>query len=192
MALINDIYVFVETESVRREAQASQHPVEEGIDLTDHVKRSPVSLSLTGSIVGEGYEDDILYLDEMHRSGELVEYVGVNLLSDAVITSFTTEHTGEIKGGCRFTMDIGEVRIASSPFVAGSGNMGTQQVEENTGTAEAAPAARTYQVQSGDTLWHLAEVYYGNGSQFPVIFNANRDKLSNPDVIQVGQVLTIP
>lgn len=192
MALINDIYVFVESESVRREAQVSQHPVEEGIDLTDHVKRSPISLSLVGSVVGEGYEEDILYLDEMHRSGELVEYVGVNLLSDAVIISFTTDHTGEIKGGCRFTMELSEVRIAASPFVAGSGNMGTQQIEENTSAAEAASAARTYVVQSGDTLWRLAEAYYGNGSQFPVIFNANRDKLSNPDMIMVGQVLTIP
>lgn len=192
MALINDIYVFIESESVRREAQVSQHPVEEGIDLTDHVRRSPVSLSLAGAIVGEDYENDVLRLDELHRTGELVEYVGVNLLSDAIIASFTTEHTGETKGGCWFTMEICEVRITASPFVAGSGNAGTQQIEEGASAAEAAPAARTYVVQNGDTLWHLAEAYYGNGSQFTVIFNANRDKLSDPDVIAVGQVLVIP
>lgn len=192
MALINDIYVFVENESVRREAQVSQHPVEEGIDLTDHVKRSPIILSLTGAIVGDGYEDDVLNLDKMQRSGELIEYVGVNLLSDAVITSFATEHTGEIRGGCRFSMEIHEIRIAASPFVSGSGNVGTQQVEEHTGVSGTASSVRTYEVQSGDTLWHLAEVYYGSGSQFPVIFNANRDKLSDPDVIVTGQVLNIP
>lgn len=192
MALINDIYVFIETESVKREAQVSQHPVEEGIDLTDHVKRSPVMLSLTGSIVGEDYENDILRLDEMHRDGRIIEYVGINLISDAVIMSFTTEHTGEIRGGCRFTMEICEIRIAASPFVAGSGNMGTQQIEENTSAAETASAARTYEVQSGDTLWHLAKVYYGNGCQFPVIFDANRDKLSDPNAIKIGQILKIP
>ncbi len=40
MALINQIYVFVETEEVKRDTQISDHPVEEGIDLTDQVKRS--------------------------------------------------------------------------------------------------------------------------------------------------------
>lgn len=192
MALINDIYLFVETELVKRESQVSQHPVEEGIDLTDHVRRSPIILSLTGSLVGEDYENDILRLDEMQRSGRLMEYVGVNMISDAIIMFFTTEHTGEIRGGCRFTMEICEIRIAASPFVAGSGNMGTQQVEENTSEAETSSDVRTYEVQSGDTLWHLAEVYYGNGSQFPTIFNANRDKLSNPNVIKTGQILKIP
>lgn len=114
------------------------------------------------------------------------------MISDAIIMFFTTEHTGEIRGGCRFTMEICEIRIAASPFVAGSGNMGTQQVEENTSEAETSSDVRTYEVQSGDTLWHLAEVYYGNGSQFPTIFNANRDKLSNPNVIKTGQILKIP
>ena len=194
MALINQIYVFVETEEVKRDTQISDHPVEEGIDLTDQVKRSPLLLCLSGEIVGDNYENQVFSLEQMQKKGELVEYIGVNRLSRALITSFSTEHSGKIRGGCSFSMEIREIRIAASAFAAGLGNTGNQQVEENAAgdaAAEETPA-RTYMVQSGDTLWRLAKAYYGSGAKFPVIFEANRDKLSDPNVIQVGQVLVIP
>lgn len=54
------------------------------------------------------------------------------------------------------------------------------------------PAAKTYTVKSGDCLWTIAKKYYGNGAQYTKIYNANKDKISNPNLIYVGQVLTIP
>jgi LysM repeat protein len=54
-----------------------------------------------------------------------------------------------------------------------------------------APAApQTYTVQGGDTLWVIAERFYGDGNQYPRIAQASG--VSNPDLINVGQVLTIP
>lgn len=53
-----------------------------------------------------------------------------------------------------------------------------------------APAAQTYTVESGDTLWAVAERFYGDGSRYQEIANASG--IDNPDVINVGQVLTIP
>jgi nucleoid-associated protein YgaU len=55
---------------------------------------------------------------------------------------------------------------------------------------EPEPAQRTYDVVSGDTLWAIAERFYGDGSKYQVIANANG--ISNPDLIHPGQVLTIP
>lgn len=192
MALLNGIYLFVESEDASREITASTHPVEEGIDLTDNVRRSPLALSLSGEIVGEDYEDDVAQIERMQKSGELVGYVGVNLVSDLVISTFSTSHAGSIRGGCRFSMELKEIRIASSPFRAGSGNGGEQQVEEAPAPEAAEPAPRTHTVKSGDTLSGIAKSYYGNASLFPRIFDANRDKLSDPDRIRVGQVLTVP
>ena len=54
------------------------------------------------------------------------------------------------------------------------------------------PTAKTYIVKSGDCLWTIAKKYYGNGAQYTKIYNANKDKISNPNLIYVGQVLTIP
>ena len=53
-------------------------------------------------------------------------------------------------------------------------------------------AEQTYTVESGDSLWAIAERHYGDGNQWPRIFEANRDQLDNPDLIQPGQVLRIP
>lgn len=55
---------------------------------------------------------------------------------------------------------------------------------------EAPPAARTHTVSSGETLWAIAEQYYGDGNRYQEIANASG--IDNPDAIDVGQVLTIP
>ena len=65
--------------------------------------------------------------------------------------------------------------------------------EEAAATAsepEPEPAARTYTVESGDTLWAISEQFYGDGSKYQVIADASG--ISDPDLIQPGQVLTIP
>ncbi len=56
----------------------------------------------------------------------------------------------------------------------------------------AAPEAKTYTVQPGDTLSKIAKQFYGNANAYMKIFDANKDKLSDPNKIQVGQVLRIP
>ena len=55
-----------------------------------------------------------------------------------------------------------------------------------------APSVKTYTVKSGDCLWNIAKKYYGNGARYSDIYNANKDKISNPNLIYPGQVLTIP
>jgi len=55
-----------------------------------------------------------------------------------------------------------------------------------------APAGRQHTVQPGDTLGGIAAAYYGNPGEYNRIFDANRDKLANPNAVAVGQVLNIP
>jgi nucleoid-associated protein YgaU len=49
-----------------------------------------------------------------------------------------------------------------------------------------------YTVVGGDTLSAIAEKYYGNPARWPIIFEANRHQIQNPDRIFPGQVLRIP
>jgi nucleoid-associated protein YgaU len=58
--------------------------------------------------------------------------------------------------------------------------------------AAAAPQPVVYTVQSGDTLSKIAKNYYGDPNQYMRIFEANRDKLDNPNTIRPGQRLVIP
>jgi hypothetical protein len=73
------------------------------------------------------------------------------------------------------------------------------RVEMGAGTQTAGAAAgggqrefQTYIVQTGDTLSKISQQFYGDASQYQKIFQANRDKLTDPNKIQVGQKLTIP
>jgi LysM repeat protein len=51
---------------------------------------------------------------------------------------------------------------------------------------------QTYTVKGGDTLSKISKQYYGDSNEFMRIFYANRDKLNDPNKIQVGQQLVIP
>ena len=53
-------------------------------------------------------------------------------------------------------------------------------------------AGETYEVKSGDNLSKISKQFYGDANEYMRIFYANRDKLNDPDKIQVGQRLTIP
>jgi LysM repeat protein len=53
-------------------------------------------------------------------------------------------------------------------------------------------AARKYTVRSGDTLFGIAKRFYGHGRYWHSLYQANRSKISHPDLIFAGQVLTIP
>lgn len=53
-------------------------------------------------------------------------------------------------------------------------------------------SSQTYTVKSGDNLSKISKQFYGDPNEYMRIFYANRDKLSDPDKIQVGQQLNIP
>jgi nucleoid-associated protein YgaU len=56
----------------------------------------------------------------------------------------------------------------------------------------AGQGGQTYTVKSGDNLSKISKQFYGDPNEYMRIFYANRDKLNDPDKIQVGQQLTIP
>ena len=73
------------------------------------------------------------------------------------------------------------------------------RVEEAPRTQTAGAAAgggqqdvQTYIVQPGDTLSKISQRFYGAANQYMKIFEANRDKLTDPNQIKPGQKLTIP
>ncbi|MCK1743396.1 LysM peptidoglycan-binding domain-containing protein [Bradyrhizobium sp. 139] len=47
-------------------------------------------------------------------------------------------------------------------------------------------------ISRGDSLWALSRLAYGNGARYAVIFNANRGKIHNPNLIYPGQTVVLP
>lgn len=71
-----------------------------------------------------------------------------------------------------------------------SGPVGDASSEMAPEPGPQATAARSYTVEPGDTLWAIAERFYGDGSKYQVIADASG--IANPDLIHPGQLLTIP
>ena len=65
--------------------------------------------------------------------------------------------------------------------------------QRETDSSPAPEAAQTHEVQKKDCLWKIAKKFYGDGSKYTVIYEANRGIVGgNPNLIHPGQVLTIP
>ncbi len=82
------------------------------------------------------------------------------------------------------TITVNDVGVAS-----GSGQAVSITVERDDSSA---PKTDSHPVQAGDTLWSIAKKYYGDGAKYTVIYEANKNILTDPNNILVGQVLTIP
>lgn len=55
-----------------------------------------------------------------------------------------------------------------------------------------APTQKTYTVAAGDSLSKIAKQFYGNVNEYMKIYEANRNVLSDPNVVKIGQELVIP
>jgi nucleoid-associated protein YgaU len=95
-------------------------------------------------------------------------------------------------------LHVGARPGAAQPKIAAGSTLGTGtgkvQMSPNETSGAGAPAwqSRTYTVEKGDTLSAIAKKFYGDASDYPAIFEANKPMLSDPDKIYPGQVLRIP
>ena len=98
------------------------------------------------------------------------QYIGKEILSNAVILSFETDRDIEVDGGMVFQMKIREIRVAQSAYQdAATGKTiksGTQQVIRNN-------LAVYHTVKNGDTLYHLSLMYYGSDAGYVRLYEAN-------------------
>lgn len=81
-----------------------------------------------------------------------------------------------------------------SDVVSGSSSTASTP-SSSAASAAGAPASggdRSYVVQSGDSLSKIAKKFYGDANAWHRIFEANKDRIKNPDVIQPGWKLQIP
>ena len=119
MAILNGMYLHVVDESISRSVDATSHPVEEGIAITDTVRRKPLEISLSGKIVDYGSmtsEQVIAQIKSLQESGSLISYRGRNVASSMQVRAFETAHPNTNSGGADFSMELVEVRIAKSAY----------------------------------------------------------------------------
>lgn len=81
------------------------------------------------------------------------------------------------------------VQITPSPVPS---QPATATVQEPPRETTSAPKAANYTVKSGDCLWNIAKKQLGDGSRWKEIYELNKDKIKNPNLIYPNQTLTMP
>lgn len=149
-----------------------------------------------------GYRDSSYYLDK-------IEQLKVRLLPFQFICSRTSP-SGSLMFDTNLKVSLEDYSIDEDASEGQSLNVsiklkqwrdyGTKlvKIESTSKTAtveterstETAPVVKTYIVKSGDTLWNIAKKYLGDGSKYSNIASLNG--LSNPNLVAIGQTLTMP
>jgi len=106
-----------------------------------------------------------------------------------IADGFVNEENGVLKIGGKAKTAYEKNQIWDEIKKAGGEN--PADIEANI-DVEVTEYFHKHTVASGDTLGKISKQYYGKAADYMHIFEANTDQLKNPDMIQVGQVLTIP
>ncbi|GBF73049.1 hypothetical protein PA598K_01334 [Paenibacillus sp. 598K] len=141
MALLDNHYLTVETESPSYPVAVTEQPVEKGINLIDHVQAQARTLALSGIIAGPDAAKVRAYILSVKDKGQVIKYVGRNAFT-GLITAFDTTHDYAHANGMTFTMELREVRVATTAYaetlpppvkaqVVPIVNSGTKQTKSN-------------------------------------------------------------
>jgi nucleoid-associated protein YgaU len=99
---------------------------------------------------------------------------------------------GFVDGRVTLSGMVASQEIREKIILVVGNTQGVSEVDDQLTVVEPKPEATLYTVVSGDSLSKIAEVHYGDARKYPVIFEANKPMLSDPDKIYPGQVLRIP
>lgn len=132
-------------------------------------------------------------IESWRKSGKPIRVIVTGTLNmEATVESFVwgeQDATGDIYYTCSLK-EYKKIKTKKATVTIAT-------VQPTTRSTETAPTTqqsteKTYTVKSGDCLWKIAKQFYGSGAQYTKIYNANTDKIKNPNLIYAGQVLTIP
>ena len=133
-------------------------------------------------------------IEKWRTSGEPIRIVITGILNmQCTIESFSYSEQ-DATGDIYFTLSLKEYKKVKIKTKKAANVVATAQTSSRTVQSPTTNSGTTYTVKAGDCLSKIAKQFYGSGSydNYMKIFNANTDKLKNPDTIGIGQVLVIP
>lgn len=132
--------------------------------------------------------DCVKFIKEAKEKGEPVRLLitGSNINKQFLIESFEygeKDGTGDVY----FTINFVEYKSIEIPKVKK-----TSTSNNNSRPSKTPSKNKEYTVKKGDTLWNISKKFYGKGSLYIKIYNANKSKIKNPNKIYPGQKIKIP
>lgn len=107
----------VESENPTRTNQVTDNPVENSVNIVDHVKAEPLYFQINGVVTGTNAGDVYSKLVRFWEKGLLLTYSGRNVIPNVVIETMPTIHDKDISNGFKFTITLKQIRIAILKYV---------------------------------------------------------------------------
>lgn len=112
-AMLGDVVLdVVREERPQYRNEITEHAVEDGEEIADHVRRRPRTLSISATIAGADWEQRYERLKQLAEGEDLVDYVGAEVMRNVVVESFDPSRTVEVANGVRFDITLRQVRVA--------------------------------------------------------------------------------
>jgi LysM repeat protein len=112
---------------------------------------------------------------------------------DVSLESYTAKENASEGFDLVVSIKLKQYRHFGTKIVKVAGSTATTKANKRKKTNSPEPKKETtYKVKQGDCLWNIAKKFYGDGSKYTKIYNANKSKIKSPNLIYAGQVLTIP
>lgn len=143
MPYIGDVLIdVIKDESLSESSSTTDHALEDGEQITDHIEHDPITLNLTGLIVDPG-DEKLLKLRKYRQDGKILSYNYRTRLETVVITSFDSDKSKDIRDGYVFTMTLKQIRLSKRAEVIRVTKPTEKQVKavSNEGKKTVKPAA---------------------------------------------------
>ena len=134
-------------------------------------------------------------IETWRKSGEPIRVIITSGILNMLCTIESFSYSEQdATGDIYFTIALKEYKKIKVRNVVKKKNVGVATSYTSTRAVQTtnANSGTTYTVKAGDCLSKIARQFYGDGSKYMKIFNANTDKLTDPNKIGIGQVLVIP
>lgn len=106
--------------------------------------------------------------------------------------SYSTTESAKEGFDVKVTIKLKQYRAFGTKLVKVVNDTASVVKARETKNSPAPKKEENYTVKSGDCLWNIAKKFYGDGSKYTVIYEANKDKIQKPNLIYPNQVLVIP
>ncbi|MBA2878055.1 LysM repeat protein [Anoxybacillus kamchatkensis] len=186
--------ILVLDESINTGVTVTDHPVEQGFNISDHIEPETPTIELNAIIIRPTFEraqKAVDILESKMYKGERIVYEGKKIYPNFVIQSFKYNRNKNIKNGYNASITLKKVRIAQQSYVptlpkersqikpvTNSGRKQTQNKPTNT--------AVYHTIRKGDTYWSIAPKY---GTTWQAIQKLNPGV--DPRKLQIGQKVRV-
>lgn len=147
-------------------------------------------ISWEGWFEGVDAMERMYKIGNMRQKGNAIDFVTEAYTQRVVIKEFQPEHRTNFFIPFSITLQRVVQITKQTPKEAVDKTAETIKMENQ--KEQKKENEKSYTVKAGDTLSKIAKNQYGNANDWDKIYQANKDVLTNPHKIQIGQVIKIP